>query len=326
MIELLVSFCICMLLSALFSGAETGFYSLSSTRLAVDAENGRRMARLVHRLVRGEHALLVAILVGNNLMIELVTHYGDGLFGRLGLLPADAGRELVLTALLTPIVFFFAELAPKDLFRRRPHTLLGFAAPVVALARIVFLPVTYPLGLVARLVERVVGIDDSGVEELRNREHVYEMLEEGTLSGALAADAVELARNVLEVRGLSIATVMVPWKDVATLDAELPEDQLLERIATSDHTRLPIVRADGSVDGYIHQLDALADELPGRLDRHRRDLLELTPDVAVDRALSRLRRRGQRAALVRAEGAVAPLGLVTLKDLAQTIVGDLADW
>lgn len=326
MIELVALFSLCIVMSALYSGAETGFYSLSIARLEVDAQEGRRMARLVHRLASNKHALLVAILVGNNLMIELVTHYGDELFGQLGMLPAEAGRELVLTAILTPIVFFFAELAPKDLFRRRPHSLLAVAAPVVAASRVVFLPLSYPLAIVSRVVERVFGIDDSDLAELRNREHVYEMLEEGTLSGALPADAIELARNVLEVRSVPISAVLVPWADVATLDADLDDDQLLARVAASPHTRLPIVGADGAVDGYVHQLDVLADPLPDRLARHRRPLLELAPDVPVDRALSRLRQRGQRAALVREPGAGSPLGLVTLKDLAQTIVGDLADW
>lgn len=325
MIELVAVFLLCLAMSALYSGAETGFYSLSVARLEVDAEEGRRMARLVHRLASDRHALLVAILVGNNLMIELVTHFGDELFGSLGLLPAVAGRELVLTAILTPIVFFFAELAPKDLFRRRPHSLLGLAAPIVALSRVVFLPVTYPLGAVSRLMERAVGIDDAGLAELKNREHVYEMLEEGTLSGALPDDAVELARNVLEVRSVPVSAVLVPWSEVATLDATLSEEALLERVAASPHTRLPVV-SGGEVDGYVHQLDVLGDPRPGRLERHRRRLIELEPTVPVDRALSRLRRRGQRAALVREAGAERPAGLVTLKDLAQTIVGDLADW
>ncbi|QDU85388.1 Magnesium and cobalt efflux protein CorC [Planctomycetes bacterium Pla163] len=323
--EAFIAFSICIALSALFSGAETGFYSLSVARLEVDAEQGKRMARLVRYLARSEHALLVAILIGNNLMIELVTHFGDELFGDLGLLP-DTGRELVLTAILTPVVFLFAELVPKDLFRRRPHSLLGFAAPVVALARVVFLPVSWPLGVVTRVSERLMGIDDANLEELRNREHVYEMLEEGTLSGALPQDAVELARNVLEVRTMQVASVMVPWSSVATIPSDVDETELVARVGVSNHTRLPVVEPDGDVRGYVHQLDVLSHDGPGVLESNLRRMIEFPPSLPVDRALSRLRSRGQRTALVREEGAKRPLGLVTLKDLAQTIVGDFADW
>jgi putative hemolysin len=323
--EAFIAFSICIALSALFSGAETGFYSLSVARLEVDAEQGKRMARLVRYLARSEHALLVAILIGNNLMIELVTHFGDELFGDLGLLP-ETGRELVLTAILTPVVFLFAELVPKDLFRRRPHSLLGFAAPVVAVARVVFLPVSWPLGVVTRVSERLMGIDDANLEELRNREHVYEMLEEGTLSGALPQDAVELARNVLEVRTMQVASVMVPWSSVATIPSDVDETELVARVGVSNHTRLPVVEPDGDVRGYVHQLDVLSHDGPGVLESNLRRMIEFPPSLPVDRALSRLRSRGQRTALVREEGTTRPLGLVTLKDLAQTIVGDFADW
>lgn len=323
--EAFIAFSICIVLSALFSGAETGFYSLSVARLEVDAEQGKRMARLVRYLARSEHALLVAILIGNNLMIDLVTHYGDVMFGELGLLP-ETGRELVLTAILTPVVFLFAELVPKDLFRRRPHSLLAVAAPVVAVARVVFLPVSWPLGLVTRVLERLLGIDDANLEELRNREHVYEMLEEGTLSGALPQDAVELARNVLEVRTMKVSTVMVPWDSVATIPSDVDDAELVERVGASNHTRLPIVEPDGDVRGYVHQLDVLSHQGPEVLGSNLRRIIEFSPDLPVDRALSRLRSRGQRTALVREEGSKRPLGLVTLKDLAQTIVGDFADW
>ncbi|MEZ5978012.1 MAG: CNNM domain-containing protein [Planctomycetota bacterium] len=321
--EIALAFAACIFMSALFSGAETGFYSLSSSRLELDAREGRRMARLVRRLVRNEHALLVAVLIGNNLMIELVTHFGDEGLTRVGLLP-ETGRELVLAAILTPFVFFFAELLPKDLFRRRPHTLLGFAAPVVAVARVAFVPISWPIGLVSRLFERLLGIHDAELEELRNREHVYEMLEEGTLSGALPTDAVVLARNVLQLRTVTVSDVMVPWSKVATVANDADEAELVARVSRSGHTRLPVVGGGGEVLGYLHQLDVLADPEPGRLERCTRNLLEFEPDLPVDRALFRLRARGQRAALVRGGG--APLGLVTLKDLAQTIVGDIADW
>jgi len=312
-----------LVLSALFSGSETGFYSLSPARLGLDAREGRRFGRLVKWLVSDEHALLVAVLIGNVLTIQLATEFGGEFLARLGLLPA-VGREFVLTALLTPVVFLLAELLPKDLFRRRPHRFLGLAAPVLAVARVLFLPLALPLRALARLLERSLGIGDAKLADLENREHVHELLEEGTLSGALPKDAVDLARNVLELRSRRVAEVMVPWRQVTTVGADLSEADFLRRVATSGHTRVPVVGARGEVQGYVHQLDVLGDARPGRAARALRPLLEVEPHLSVDRALARLRARGQRAALVREAG--RPVGLVTLKDLAQTIVGELADW
>ncbi|HKX45178.1 MAG TPA: DUF21 domain-containing protein, partial [Planctomycetota bacterium] len=153
----LLAFGVCLALSALYSGSETAFYSLSRARLEADAAEGRRSARLVRYLIRDESLLLVTLLVGNNLVLELMTAFGDNLLGSAVSLPS-ASREVVLTALLTPLVFLLGELVPKDVFRHRPHTLLGFCAPVIAFTRGLLLPLALPLRALAALLERAAGL------------------------------------------------------------------------------------------------------------------------------------------------------------------------
>ena len=90
-----------VLLSALFSGSETGFYSLSQLRIEADAKAGLGSARWIQRLLRDETALLITILIGNNLAIELVTLLGEHHLSASGLVPA-AWTDVVLTLTLTP--------------------------------------------------------------------------------------------------------------------------------------------------------------------------------------------------------------------------------
>ena len=148
----------CLLGSGLFSGSETGFYSLSRMRVEAAARSGQLSAQIVQRLQRDEHALLVTILVGNNLMLEIATALADDRVAGWSFVPSGA-RELVLALWLTPLVFFFGELLPKDLFRRRPHTLVPRVARTISWAQVLLWPLSLPLRALTRLAERVAGLE-----------------------------------------------------------------------------------------------------------------------------------------------------------------------
>jgi CBS domain containing-hemolysin-like protein len=116
---------------------------------------------------------------------------------------------------------------------------------------------------------------------------------------------------------------MIPWSDVATLQAGQADERLRACVAESQHTRLPVLGEQG-VLGYVHQLDVLRAGPEAPVLDFLRPTLAVPPEAAVDRALARLRAGGQRMAIV---GTLAqPLGLVTLKDLLEEISGDLAGW
>jgi putative hemolysin len=319
----LLAFALFLALSAVFSGSETGFYSLSRVRLAADERAGRRAARLVQRLISDDRGLLITLLVGNTLALELMTNLGDDALASIGAVPPQ-WREVLLTLILTPTIFFAGELIPKDLFRHRPHTLLGICAPVIALARLLFWPLSLVLRLLGQSLERVFGLREEAIQRAFGRESVLALLAEGAASGALAPHAQTLARNVLELRSIPVSRVLVPWTEVQSVRADLPPRRAAEVVRRSAHSRLPVLDPRGAVTGYVHQLDLLAAGPEVQLESLVRPLSVLAPDLSVDRALARMRLAGMRIALVGSPD--APLGLVSLKDLLETISADLADW
>ena len=321
---------LCVFASALYSGAETGSYTLSHRRVQIDERRGRKQAGLVSRLLRDDARLLMTILIGNNLMHELCSHLGADIL--VGLDFPERGREVASTLLLTPVIFFFAEVLPKDLFRRRPHALVGQVAPFLVLSRWVFWPLVTLLRGVTRALARLFGLEVQAVTGYHGREQVLEFLEEGKLAGVLPAHAGVLAHNALRLRAIPIEAVMTPWQNaVRVLEDASPEEQL-ETLRKSPRTRLPVLGKDGRVEHYVHQIEVLAAGAPDAPDSegqsdvlaHRRALLLLEPSTPVDRALLRLRARAQRLALVGTPE--QPLGLVSLKDLVEEISGDLASW
>lgn len=307
-------------LTAIFEGSETGLYSLSRLRVDSDATAGRGRGKLIRRLLADESALLATILVGTNLAMESLSRASGMLLARTGV--PEAWREVVLTALLTPIVFFFAELLPKDLFRRRPHALVGATAPIIALSKGFLLPIAWPIQGVAWLIEKALGIRPEALNRAQGREGVLELLHE---SRSRAVPHMErMGRNVLELRGMNLARVMVPWSKVDQLSLGADPHAQFRKVATSSFSRLPVVDERGEVVGYVHQLEALGAGPETPVTHHLRPLESLDPSLSLDSALVRLRTAGQRAALVGSPS--RPLGLVTLKDIVEEISGELARW
>ncbi len=302
-----------LFLSAVFSGSETGVYSISRVRLEADVHARRRAASLLERLSRNESVFLITLLIGNNLMLEMLTHEVES-----GLLPHDlpAGTtELVVTLTLTPVVFLFGELLPKDLFRRRPHRFLYLSVPVLSVARVLFLPLALPVYGISRLLERVFGLRRRAVARALGREEMIEVFEEGARTGALAPQAQPLVRNVLVLRETPVQRVMVPWDRVRHVPLGRTDEEVRAAVEDAEFTRQPALDEHGHVTGYLNQLEVLSD--PGPPAAHVRELERFAPETPVDRALARLRSSGQRLALVGTPE--EPRGLVTLMDLVAEI-------
>jgi CBS domain containing-hemolysin-like protein len=305
--------------SATFSGAETGFYSLSRVHVAAEARRGRFIARLIERLIQNPAGFLITLLVGNNLVIEMATHLVDGRAATFRAIPPWA-RELIVTAALAPILFFFGELLPKDLFRRRPHEFLGLAAPLLFVVRPLLLPIVWPLQLLSLILEKLLNVGERDFARAIGREEMVEFLREGRRQGVLEPHAEELAHNVLVLRETPVSAVMVPWSAVKTIDLARPDAALRAEVLASEFTRLPAVRGRARrVVGYVYQLDLFAKAPDERVESSLRPLVELPPDLPVDRALARLRTAGQRVALV--GDPAHPRGLVGLMDLMAAISG-----
>ncbi len=313
-------FAILIFLSAVFSGAETGIYSISRVRLEAEASEGRRSARILARLLRDDAGLLITLLVGHNLALEIATQLTESRVEGWGTLP-DCLHELVATAFLVPAFFLLGELVPKDLFRRRPHLLLAVAAPFLSFFRWAASPLVWPLGLVADGLERLAGLRREDFARALRREEMIEILAESARAGALAPHAEELARNVLVLRHTPLSRVAVPWDQVQRIDLERGAGEAREAVIRAAFTRLPVVRAgEGGAQrvlGYVHQLDLLGAGAGATIEEVIRPIQELDPELPLDRAMARLQLSGQRLALV--GSAVRPLGLVTLMDLLATI-------
>ncbi len=314
------AFLLVLVLLALCSGNETGLYSLSRVRVAAEAEHGARAQRTVKKLLHEDEAVLSTLLLLNNALHQALAYLGPLLLAPIALPPRL--NELVAALVFTPLIMFFGELLPKDLFRRRPHHLMPlFAQPLHGLV-ILLAPLTWPLRALSRGMTNALSLDEGELGRIHGREEVLELLRERQLPSMSRTES--LARNALELRSLKVERVMVPWRKVEWLQLEAPPAAQRAQVALSGFSRLPAVDAAGKLAGYVHQLELLAADRARSARACLRPLPFLEPGTPLDRALETLRLSGQRLAVVGSPQ--RPLGLVALKDLLEEISGELQRW
>jgi len=311
-----------VLAGALFSGSETAFYCVSRARIDVEARQGRRTSRLVQRLLQDDASFVGVVLIGSTLAIETLTWAAEDLLRDRGL--PRWGVEAILVGVLTPAIFFFVELLPKDLFRRRPHALLSLSAPFVLGARWLFWPLERLLVPLTGALTRLLRFEPRLFAVVRGREAVLRLLSEGAREGAILPHAELMAQNALKLRTIEVERCMVPWKSVRRIRRGAPNLEQYEAVAEMPFTRIPVEDEAGVLIGYVHQLDVLGEGEETPVLEHLRPVMLLPAGTSVDRALARLRGAGQRLAVVGT--AERPEGLVTLKDVLEEISGDLAGW
>ncbi len=305
--------------SAVFSGFETGSYTVNRIRLELRAKDPRdRLASRLSALLAKPDELLCVFLVGNNLANALAAMLGE-LWIRGLLPPEESGRAPLLIGLvLTPLLFLSSEALPKHLFHLNTETWTYRLAPVLWVSGRILRPLTL---LVVPLAHAALAWA-AGLSELTGLRRQLRALE-----GLLEAGGAELGRSLRErAIGLRlrqerrVRQCMSKADDVVVLPEDADAATLKAALARSPHRRYPLRAPDGDTRRYVYFLDPFRSEKAGAvLKDWAFPLVDLTPDLPLWRALVLLERSGSRMGVVR-DRRGRPVGYVTAGDLAKGLL------
>lgn len=194
----LLCFAVGLVLSAFFSGSETGMYRVSRIRLVLDGLSGNRVARALVWLLNHPALFVATTLVGNNIA-NYVTSLAIVLAAATLWPAGGATAELLGPLLLTPVIFVLGELLPKYLFYNAPYRLLRMTGPPFLVFTVLLLPVTVALGLLGQLLSLLTGQAPFRVRMGMARAELEQILREGHEAGLLAGTQRTLAQNVFQV-------------------------------------------------------------------------------------------------------------------------------
>lgn len=318
-----------LVLSAFFSGSETALTAASRPRMHNLEQSGISRAGLVNRLLDHKDRLIGAILLGNNLVnimaSALATSLLIGIFGEAGVVYA--------TLSMTLLVLIFAEVLPKTYAFHNADRLALRVAPILRPVVLLLAPVTQGVQLIVRGTLRLFGIrlqatfgSDEAEEELRGAIDLH--------SGQSEEERHEreMLRSILDLAEIWVEEIMIHRRDVTALDIELPPETIVDEVLASPYTRIPLWRAKpDNIVGVLHAkalLRALrsAGEDPAHIDAQAISgdpwFIPETTDLLSQ--LQAFRSRHEHFAIVVDEYGEF-LGIVTLEDILEEIVGDIAD-
>ncbi len=324
-----------LVLSALFAGSEAALTTASRGRLHAMADRGEPGAGGALALGEDKERLVGAVLFGGTLANVLAAALATLLFSRL---LGDGGVALAVVA-MTALVLIFAEVMPRTCAIASPEaTALRVARPIgllVALAS----PAMTAVRALARLALRPFGVhaDPKG-------RPLSAPFENGAAialhhaDGSAETEQRDRLLGVLDLGERQVEEVMMHRRDIEMIDAEAPPDAILAQAINSPHTRIPIFRGEPeNIVGVIHAKD-LSRAVHRFVQEHREggalegfDIMDVAmpayfvpESTPLDEQLREfLRRRTHFALVVDEYGALQ--GLVTLEDIIEEIVGDIAD-
>lgn len=309
-----------ILLSAFFSLAETSLTHCNRIRIKLLADDGdKRAGRLLGITDRFEHAL-IAILIGNNLANTACSFAATVMFIDLF---GDKGA-LISTAVITVLIFLFGESIPKNIARMNADTVsLAFSMPLRA---VMFLlaPAEFLIMAVADLAKKLIGNKESPTMTEDEFSNLIAAVEE---EGILEPDEGLIIRSAIEFGDKTVGEIMRERDEIAALDINSCPEQVRRALIGGRFSRVPVYRDDlDDIVGFIQAkgfFDCLIKGREYRLESHILPVTLLAPDIHLDDAFERMSRRRSHLAIV-SEGRKT-LGLVTMEDILEEIVGDIFD-
>jgi Mg2+/Co2+ transporter CorB len=291
--------------------------------------DGDQSAKLVNRLIATRGRLISAMLFGSQIVNVAASAFTTSV---LVVLAGDRG-VVYATAIMTVLVVIFAEVLPKTVAIAYADRVSLLIAPVVSFFVTIFWPVVAGVEIFVRALLALCGLRIgerasmiSGHEELMG---AVELLHR---EGGVARDERDMFGGLLELSELEVSDVMVHRTNMRAIDADLPALDLVREVLASPYTRMPLWRDEpDNIIGVLHAKDLLRALAAAGGDASKLNIADIAleawfvPDTTSvrDQLQAFLRRKTHFALVVDEYGVV--LGLITLEDILEEIVGDIRD-
>lgn len=311
-----------VILSALFSAMETAFSFANKIRIQQNAEDGNRKAKNAQYVIERFDNALTAILICNNVVnlgcSSIATVLCLNLFGDLG--------SAIATGATTLLVLTFGEVIPKCLAKEHCDKFSLSTAGFLKVLMIILTPLVFIFIKLKALALRVAGSQDDAPSVTENElKYIVESIEE---EGVLEESESEMVRSALDFDETTAEEVLTPRVDVVFLNIEDSPEKIKEVIIENRYSRIPVYEnTTDNILGILHTRDYLEVLADGKTP----DLRELIQPAyfvfktqQLSKILSHFKRTKVHLAIVTDEYG-GTLGIVTMEDLLEEIVGDIWD-
>ena len=317
-----------ILLSAFFSGAETSLTSASKARMRTLAKSGQKNAIIYEKIFSNKEKLICTILLANNLVNVLASAIATSIL--IDFFKSDG--IAYVTIIMTLMILVFGELIPKTVALFKADTIALFISPIFRFLIIIFYPITSTLNLIVEFLLKIINIQTINTNKLE-----LQTESEQELRGAIdlhgddskESQEKEMLKSILDLDDVTVDSIMIPRKNIFSLSLTTKYFELIKKIKDNPHSRIPIW--DKSTENIIGILQVR--QLIGYVDKKNsifniKDFCKkpwfIPESTTLANQLMEFKKRKEHFAIVVDEYGEF-LGIVTLEDILEEIVGDIDD-
>ncbi len=323
-----------VLLSGFFSGAETGMYKLSLLRLRLGIEKKKPSFLILAKALNDSPAILITILIGTNLTNYVITSIVTYIF--LNAYHSTHTAELLTTLCVAPVLFVFSELIPKNIFFYCADTIMPRIAPLLWGTHKLFtwcgiLPILKGIqDMFTRLHKWHTPIKTRITSALPHH-HIRAILHETREEAFLSPIQENIIDRMINISNINIDSVMTPISRTHIISCDLDKAALLKKLKKTSFTRLPVYEhRQSKIIGFVNIYEALSSsgQFEG-LQSLINPIKKLSANTTVSDAINIMRSENQKIILATKKthtGHIKPVGIVTMKDLVEELLGELAEW
>lgn len=320
---LIFTIVILLMLSAFFSSAETALTTVSKIRLRALADEGKRNAIILIKILDNPSKMLSAILIGNNIVniavSALTTILAQNLWGNYAVSLA--------TAVLTVLVLIFGEITPKTMATLKAESLALKYAPVIYVLTIILTPVIFIINILAGGVMRIFRIDPNAKKDMITETELRTIVDVSHEEGVIESDEREMIKNVFDFGDNRARDIMIPRIDMSMVSIDCTYDELISTFKEDKYTRFPVYsESTENIVGIINVKDILLYKSGEDFDM--KNYLRQPYFTYENKNLSDLMLEMKKASVnitIVLDEYGAATGMITLEDLIEEIVGEIRD-
>jgi putative hemolysin len=325
----MILFLVCLImLSAFFAAAETALTTVSSHRIVHLVELKKPGAKVLKHLREDPARLIATVLVGNNMVnisaSVLATTMIENYFASLGL--KEMGMIIgVAIGLMTLFILVFGEITPKTLAIRNAEKLALWLSPLMLAAEWILYPIAWVLTMVSRPFIFLLGGRRPDKVPFITEEEIKNLLIAGEKEGVIEKDEREMITSVFKFGDLTVKEVMTDRDKMACVSIEASVSEAVGEIKSSGHSRLPVYDQNlNNIVGVVYAKDLLCARSNEKIGTYLRQALFIPSAKLINDLLDQMQAEYKHLAIVVDEFGHT-LGLVTLEDLVEEIVGEIHD-
>ena len=317
-----------ILLSAFFSGAETSLTSASKARMRTLAKSGQKNAIIYEKIFSNKEKLICTILLANNLVNVLASAIATSIL--IDFFKSDG--IAYVTIIMTLMILVFGELIPKTVALFKADTIALFISPIFRFLIILFYPITSTLNLIVEFLLKIINI-----QTINTNKSELQTESEQELRGAIdlhgddskESQEKEMLKSILDLDDVTVDSIMIPRKNIFSLSLTIKYSDLIEKIKDNPHSRIPIW--DKNTENIIgilqvRQLISYVDKKNSifNIKNFCKKPWFIPESTTLANQLMEFKKRKEHFAIVVDEYGEF-LGIVTLEDILEEIVGDIDD-